>query len=249
MCPICMAKLGNPRMSQAEAKLLFQSHAGGSHFRTWSAQNGTSCSSGAPFGQKPTVREQMTVTVAPPPKTRPAKVATPSYGSLTWCTESGCKWTGAFPDLEQHIKTTHSGPKLKDLKVDSFPFELLPPGDFTIGHVINHYRRISRTALAVRNREIDYSRLEAIRTLQPTCCHVGKDSWLGYVVFEFPNLTGVALECPIKNNATYVIDNGWKSMISISKAELRSECINHYKRVIHTSLWLNRIKAALRSFR
>jgi hypothetical protein len=75
--------------------------------------------------------------------------------------------------------------------------------------------------------------LEQIKALKPVRCYIGKDSWLGYVVFEFTHSASVVLECPIEGNATYVLSGDWKAMVGHTKAELRHRFANRYTRIVH----------------
>ena len=137
-------------------------------------------------------------------------------------------------------QTTVSPPPLVPSPVQTttigtrFPFKLLPPGEWSIDQVLEHYKRISREPSRAGQSKFDLSRIKAIETLNPVRCHVGEDSWLGYAVFEFLNHDSVVLECPITNNATYVLGKRWKSMISLSRAEIRSGQHGRYRRIIHS---------------
>lgn len=128
-----------------------------------------------------------------------------------------------------------------------FPFALLPPGEWDIQDVKEHYRKQSRNfPIGLGGRQIDWSRLEEIETLRPVRCHVGKESWLGYVVFEFLSSDRVVLECPIEGNATYILSGDWEAMVGHTKAELRREYGMRSTKVVHKGDWLDRIREALR---
>lgn len=202
ICPRCFIHLANPSISQEQAKVLLQKHA-------------KSCSNASqerkailrkPISQpshEKAVNQTLNSHASSPPLQR----------NLYWCTVSGCNWQGVRTELDRHISQAHNGNWKTNVPVKRFPFELLPPGSWTIQQVVQHYRKISQTAGIFRNVRIDFSRIRAIENLNPTACYVGKESWLGYVVFEFSEVNGVVLECPVKNNATYVIAGDWKSMI------------------------------------
>ena len=127
------------------------------------------------------------------------------------------------------------------------PFTLLPPGTWDMSQVLDHYRKVSQDrGSGWENREFDPSRLKKIASLRPIRCYVGKESWNGYVVFEFRHSSRVVMECPIEGNATYVITGNWRNMISHTKAELRDGYRNDHVRVVHKGDWLDRIRQALR---
>jgi hypothetical protein len=187
-----------------------------------------------------------------------------------WCTESGCSWHGSITNLDQHVRAAHfdptwnrtrhhhiqkkkvkkktprqSGLSVRSVPVSTVPFELLPPGEWNMDRVLRHYRRVGKSTPFMAGRELDVTRLRTIASLHPTRCYVGKESWTGYVAFEFSKCRGVVVECPFKGNATYVIaGNDWYGALSLTKAEVRSEW-RHW-RIVHSSNWLRNLKAPLR---
>jgi len=130
------------------------------------------------------------------------------------------------------------------------PFVLLPPGTSDIRQVVEHYRKISQNFPGGLNpHQIDPTRLEKIQSLRPIKCYIGKDSWLGYVVFEFSHSACVVLECPVEGNATYILFGDWKAMVSHTKAEIRHRFAASCTRIIHKGDWLFRLRATLRESR
>jgi hypothetical protein len=227
MCPICLEILANANTSQERAKQAFQAHQGGLHYRSWCDQESvsvqkTSIGTLTPAPPKAPALPPKQTTVSPPPL-----VPSPVQTTTIWCTKPGCPWNGSFSELQDHLLRCHTDGT-------RFPFKLLPPGEWSIDQVLEHYKRISREPSRAGQSKFDLSRIKAIETLNPVRCHVGEDSWLGYVVFEFLNHDSVVLECPITNNATYVLGKRWKSMISLSRAEIRSGQHGRYRRIIHS---------------
>lgn len=90
---------------------------------------------------------------------------------------------------------------------ERLPFQLLPPGTWDVDYMIRYYRREAhRLPADIRDREIDPARLETItKYLGPIQCYVGTEQWHGYHAFEFAGSSGVVLECPIRDNATYIL--------------------------------------------
>jgi len=133
------------------------------------------------------------------------------------------------------------------IPVERFSFKLLPPGTWKIEDVIAHYRReAKRNSGGWRAQEFEEWRLVAIESLGPSKCYVGKEQWNGYVVFEFPGSPRVALECPRKGNATYVLWDDWKSMVVHSKGYIRDHF--PHERVFHTDRgnWRREVRRALK---
>jgi hypothetical protein len=92
-----------------------------------------------------------------------------------------------------------------------------------------------------RPRHMAWSRLEEIKSLT---CYVGKESWFGYVVFEFTRSSGVVLECPFEGHATNILWGDWKAMVGHTKSEIRDEFADRYTKVVHKGAWLGRIREA-----
>jgi hypothetical protein len=86
-----------------------------------------------------------------------------------------------------------------------------------------------------------------IGRLSPSECYVGREGWKGYVVFTFESTSRVLLECPIEGNALYVLDENWKTMLGLSKGEIRERHQGQHVRVVHRGDWLSRAETALAS--
>jgi hypothetical protein len=151
--------------------------------------------------------------------------------------------------MDLHFRNCHPADdksKSSQVTTERLPFVLLPPGTWDIAQVVEHYRKVSNNlAGGFNGRNIDWSRLEEIESLRPVRCYVGKESWLGYVVFEFMNSNRVVLECPIEGNATYILSGDWKAMVGHTKAEIRHDFADRYTKVVHKGDWLYRIREAL----
>jgi hypothetical protein len=141
-------------------------------------------------------------------------------------------------------------PQSLDVPVHHLSFALLPPGEWDIRHVIEHYRKESHNLPSdLLGRRIDNSRLVSIASLRPLRCYIGKESGSGYVVFEFSSSGRVVLECPFEGNATYVLSGDWKAMVRHSKLEMRRRFPHSYLRIVHKGDWLSRIRSSIRNYR
>ncbi len=129
-------------------------------------------------------------------------------------------------------------------------FTLLPPGEWDIRHVIEHYRKESHSfPSSLVGSKLNNSRLVSIASLRPLKCYIGEESWSGYVVFEFEASHRVVLECPFEGNATYVLSGDWKMMVRHSKVEMRRTFPHSYEKIVHKGEWLSRIRSSLRDYR
>lgn len=151
-----------------------------------------------------------------------------------------------------HVANFHQGKgdtRSLEIPIQRLSFVLLPPETWNIGQVVSHYRKLGQRTGVFGDRRIEWSRLKDIESLKPVRCHVGRDSWHGYVVFEFAGSKRVVLECPIEGNATYVLSGDWKKMVANTKGELRARFAKHYEKIVHKGEWLSRIRWALRDKR
>jgi hypothetical protein len=131
-------------------------------------------------------------------------------------------------------------------QLGTLPFELLPPGKWEMRQVMDHYKRVASNQSWLGAGKIDLSRLRSIETLKPAKCYVGKESWRGYVVFEFTHSSRAVLECAMEGNATYVLSGDWRAMVGHTKSELRQEFAHRCIRIVHKNDWLGRLRLALR---
>ena len=95
---------------------------------------------------------------------------------------------------------------------------------------------------------IQIERITQIKKLKPQTAYRGKHKWLGYVVYDFKYTNNVVLECPFEGNAVYILKGSeWKSMIRLTKGEIRDNHQGAYKKVVHKNDWLDRVDLALRT--
>jgi hypothetical protein len=149
-----------------------------------------------------------------------------------------CYWIMPSGHLSYHLKHNCPG---RAGAVAHFPFRLLPPGVWDVGHIREYYSNEARHWLG--GRSVDDERLRKIERLKPSRCSVGTEGQLGYILFEFPWSRAVVLECPVEGNATYILWGDWHGMLRLTKSELRRKpnCL----RVIHTGRSFGRVIAAL----
>ena len=139
---------------------------------------------------------------------------------------------------------------LIEVPTERLSFRLLPPGTWDMEDVIAYYQREAhRFPANIRDREIEWSRLETIgKALRPSKCYRGEDQWDGYHAFQIPGTGRVVLECPVKGNATYVLWGDWQRMVAHTKSYIWRNFPQNYRKIIHGDKrkWLWRIKRALK---
>jgi hypothetical protein len=112
--------------------------------------------------------------------------------------------------------------------------------------VINSYQEANRSAQAWIGPKLDLSRLTALVSLGPTRCYPGTELFSWYVLFAFDAFDAAVLERPYERNAAYVIHGEWRSIVSLTKQEIREKYPDRCTWVVHKNDWLKRIREALR---
>lgn len=135
--------------------------------------------------------------------------------------------------------------KPSELAVEELSFELLPHDISYSAEFMKRYFDDLNRRRGDPNFEIDWERIEKIKTLAPVKCYVGTHGWKGYIVFEFDYTKKVILECPVFGNATYILSGDWQKMIGHSRKYLRSRFQDQYKKIVHKRDWLERIKDSI----
>jgi hypothetical protein len=133
---------------------------------------------------------------------------------------------------------------VSDVPVVGLSFELLPPGTWDVGHIIEYYRRHETRAWPA-GRTVDALRIVSLRSLNLIRCYVGTKMWHGYILFEFDWSGAVVLECPITGNATYVLSGNWTTMLGETKRALNTVYSEFTTKVVHKGDWLFRVRQAL----
>ena len=175
----------------------------------------------------------------PPPK----RIYLPS-ANLTACSQ--CRAMILKDCMDAHFASCHSldtAATPASTFAKRLPFVLLPPGTWSLEKVVDHYRHVERGFPATRR--ILWSRIEDIVSLKPTQWYTGDKSWTGYSVFEFAGTNRVVLECPIENNATYILAGDWRKMVCLTKQEIRKRFTDCSRKLVHKDNWLNCVRRAL----
>jgi hypothetical protein len=71
----------------------------------------------------------------------------------------------------------------------------------------------------------------------------GRAGFYGYIDFMFDHTEKVLLECPIEDNAIYVLDSGEERLLKMNKQQLIKS--SEAKRIFHSGPWYQRLKDEL----
>lgn len=114
-------------------------------------------------------------------------------------------------------------------------WDILPKGEYpwntvreTLGKLAKGNTK-TRTELMLRNCESIYAK-------NPDFVAYGRSGFKGYAVFGFRSKNLYILESAVPNNATYILQNDWKTISQLSKAEILSQEL-HKARIIHSASW------------
>lgn len=125
-------------------------------------------------------------------------------------------------------------------RMSALPFELAAPGEGNDEHIRGYYRGVLRQR---RLDGFDQDRFDKMLALPRSNWKRGTAGKYGYIVLMFAHTEKVLLECPIRDNAIYVLDSGEERLLKMDKQELIAS--NEVKRIFHTGDWYVRLKREL----
>jgi hypothetical protein len=132
------------------------------------------------------------------------------------------------------------------IEIEEHSAQLLTKGSWDVDRVIAHYEQVVNDPQSrLYRHQLDTSYLRRLATLKPIVYHWCEGDFDGYIALEFPNSKRVVFECPMTDNATYILGGDWESALGHTKLYLRTRCPAFRSACYHTENWLERIKAAL----
>ena len=157
-----------------------------------------------------------------------------------------CKQEIAASILGHHYQTVHvTGRSRWNHHISKDNFEFIPSGHESLRECIEaHYRSMSRVW---DPSPYNWDRLEPLYSLKPSAVSSGSKGFRGYVAFIFETSPKVILESPKSGNATYVLPSNWKSLVHLTKTELRREHSAVCHRIVHSKEWFRSVKHAIRA--
>ncbi|MBF6647170.1 hypothetical protein [Methylobacter sp. BlB1] len=94
------------------------------------------------------------------------------------------------------------------------------------------------------NKAVIDKRFESINLHDPEFVALGKAGFYGYLIFGFPEKNLYILESNQTNNATYIFEENWEHLSTLTKAEILNGNL-HKKRVMHRESWFNEVNKLL----
>jgi hypothetical protein len=130
-------------------------------------------------------------------------------------------------------------------KIIRLNWEILPKGEFPWEKRHEQLKHFIDGA-SPKNRPVVAYRLEFLNRYRPDFMAIGSHGFSGYLVYGFSAKQIYVFESTLINNATYVFDQGWKSITQLTKKEILTEKLQK-KRIIHRiNIWNNEIDKLLK---
>lgn len=120
-------------------------------------------------------------------------------------------------------------------------WRLLPPGETSADIRCRYEGLLRRGALS----GFDQDRLDKALSLPWKKSYIGRDGFDGYIIFTFHHTSKALMECPIKNNAIYVIGSDWQRWSKMNKQQLRADRSGDVVKINHRGDWFSRLKKTL----
>lgn len=127
--------------------------------------------------------------------------------------------------------------------VVSLNWRVLPPGEMPWGQLELHLKPVLDIQKKGKRLVMEH-RLKEINRYSPTFVAVGHGGFAGYVIFGFRKIGLYVLECARYGNATYVLEEDWKELSRLTKAEILNQQ-RHKARLVHIPSWETRVGALL----
>ena len=129
--------------------------------------------------------------------------------------------------------------------VVSLNWKVLPLGEMPWTQLEPHLKPVLDIQKKGKRPVVEH-RLKEINRYSPTFVAVGHGGFTGYVIFGFRKIGLYVLECARYGNATYVLEEDWKELSKLTKAEILNQQ-RHKARLVHIPSWETRVGALLHS--
>jgi hypothetical protein len=123
----------------------------------------------------------------------------------------------------------------------TLPWEIAAPGERTDDRAI--YRYYQEVVSRGRLTGFDQDRLDKLLALPREDWLKGSAGFYGYIILVFAHTPKVLMECPVRDNAIYVLNSGEDRLLKMNKQELIAS--GEAKRIFHVGDWYQRLKQEL----
>lgn len=127
------------------------------------------------------------------------------------------------------------------LQIEKLNWKLLPDSEISIGKIKEYIFSCSK----LNKDDFDFSRIEKILELRADKIYCGVNDFDGYLVFYFNNIQIAVLDCPVKGNAIYILEENWRQLSRLSKFDLLNYHFDKTRRIIHRGDWFEKLKLQL----
>jgi hypothetical protein len=127
--------------------------------------------------------------------------------------------------------------------VTKLNWDVLPKGKKPWGELKPLLEKL-RESTTDGNKAVIDKRFESINVHSPEFVALGKAGFSGYVVFGFPEKNLYILESNQTNNATYIFEENWELLSSLTKAEILNDKL-HKNRIVHRESWFSEMNKIL----
>ena len=129
------------------------------------------------------------------------------------------------------------------VKINRLHWRILPPGEYPFARVrfaLDDYLQ----GLPDSDRPVVLDRIATITKSSPNFVAVGVGGFSDYAVFGFEGTNRYFLESPKLGNATYVFDDSWADLCTLTKKEILDGGL-HLERIIHNRAWHQNMRRLL----
>lgn len=121
------------------------------------------------------------------------------------------------------------------VKVKKLNWTVLPKGKYPWERLQPYVRMIINT-MPKTTQYIVEENIKEISSYKPDFVAIGEGGFNGYLVYGFEDKDFVILESNEIGNATYILDNDWKEISKLTKAQILNNRLQK-GRIIHTKGW------------
>lgn len=121
------------------------------------------------------------------------------------------------------------------VKVKKLNWTILPKGEYSWEKLQPYVRKVI-DSMSKTTQYIVEENIKEISSYKPDFVAIGEGGFNGYLIYGFEGKDFVILESNEIGNATYILDNNWKQISKLTKAQILNNRLQK-NRIIHTKNW------------